>query len=421
MSHTSSFEYFLIFLYFLNGQQSIQEKITGKHVEDMMRRDKQHQRIEYNMFYIPMWASESHVRREAERQREEEIRQLCKIAAEEKAEMDRVNAARQFELDFFENDKQETQAVNELMRKAGVVAGVNAPDRLPGNAHARVQDKKELIDAKPAKKKGKSVRIQDETDNSSAFDKHSHLLKGLGLKKTFPPISRKAKELVLNLTDSVDFTVRPKNKGRMPWHNAGGKSDGGNTMAVFDIDLSLYREVQVLRCERLGERGALCLAAEFVRGACPSLLDLNLNRCQITTRGFGRVLNGIRLARLDNLISLHLRGNQLGARSVEYIHSALEKGALSNVTMLDLRDNELNVEGAYALASLFFSGIAVTLRDVRIQRNNLGNEGFSHIVNVMRSIHDVKCPQLICLQIGENNATVNLVAEYAPYPSYIII
>ena len=398
--------------------RSIQEKITGKHLEDTRRRDQQHQRTEYNMFYFPKWAAEGRQREEAAETRRKAEAELARRMAADQAEEDRIIAARQFERDILEDDGEETQRVQQIMRRAGVVPGVNAPEMLPCNSQARVTDRSELVEAKPTKnKKGKSVRIAEEGE-ASDFDRHQHLLKGMGLKKAPPPISRKTKELFLNLNGSVDFTVNPRHKGRMPWHNAGGKSDGG-TMTVFDVDLSLYREVQVLRCERLGERGALCLAAEFVRGACPNLVTLNLNRCQISTRGFGRLLTGMRLARLDNLVSLYLRGNQLGVRSVEYIHSALEKGALSNVTLLDLRENELAVEGAYALATMFFSGIVVTLRDIRLQRNNFGDEGFAHLVNVMRSIHDVKCPQVVSLRVGENNVSVAVVEEFAPYPSYI--
>lgn len=399
--------------------RSIQEKITDQHIEETRRRDQQHERSEYNMFYFPKWAAEGKQRAEADEQRAQATHELACVTAADQAEEDRITAARQFERDFFEDDCEETQRVQQIMRRAGVIPGVNAPEALPCNSHARVTDRSELAEAKQTQnKKGKSVRIAD-GGGASDFDRHQHLLKGMGLKKAAPPISRKTKELFLNLNGSVDFTVNPRHKGRMPWHNAGGKADGGGTMTVFDVDLSLYREVQVLRCERLGERGALCLAAEFVRGACPNMTTLNLNRCQITTRGFGRLLTGVRLARLDNLVSLYLRGNQLGARSVEYIHSALEKGALSNVTLLDLRENELAVQGAHALATMFFSGIVVTLRDIRVQRNNFGDEGFAHIVNVMRSIHDVKCPQVVSLRVGENNASVAVVEEFAPYPSYI--
>jgi hypothetical protein len=411
--------------------RSIQERIAGKHVHEVAARDRQLQRTEFDMFYHPKWASDSKARADAQAESDAGSAEQARLAGLARAAAGAVSAGRQYEIDFFAEDTRETQKIQEMMRRAGVVAGVNAPPPLPCNSHARSAEQSELVPVKP-NKKGKNVNIKEEEEpkpgqgqgqeNVSAFDQHAILLKAMGMKKAAPPISRKARELVVGLADSVDFTVHPRHRGRMPWHSAGGGgggSGGGGSMAVFDIDLSLYRDVLTLRCEKLGERGALCLAAEFVRGACPGLTDLNLNRCQITSRGFGRVLSGIRLARMDSLTSLQLRGNLLGARCIEYLHSALERGALGGVALLDLRENELGVAGAHALGALFFSGLVVALRELRIQRNGLGDEGYAHIVNVMRSIHDAKCPQLACLKVGENQASVAVVAEFAPYPHYI--
>lgn len=376
------------------------------------------------MLFHQKWASEARDLQEGRQRAEDAGRELAIRTAEEQSRKDEINNRKKYELSFIEDDIEETQRINEIMRRAGVVAGVNAPVAPPSNLRARVADRSELVERESNKKlknisEGGGSRRGGEAAKKSDYDRHQSMLKGLGLRKAPPPVSRKARELVVNLSNSVDFSVNPKVKGRMPWHNSGMKSDSGGVMAVFDIDLSLYREVQVLRCENIGERGALCLAAEFVRGACPSLQILNLNRCQITTRGFGRLLNGVRLARLDNLVTLQLRGNQLGARSVEYIHNALEKGALSNVTLLDLRENELGLEGAYAMASLLISGIVVTLREIKLQRNNFGNEGFAHMVNVLRSIHDEKCRQIESVKLGENGATVDVISEFEPYPFYI--
>jgi hypothetical protein len=46
----------------------------------------------------------------------------------------------------------------------------------------------------------------------------------------------------------------------------------------FDVDLKVYRDVETLRGVNIGERGALALASEFVRGACSNLITLDLSR-----------------------------------------------------------------------------------------------------------------------------------------------
>ena len=71
----------------------------------------------------------------------------------------------------------------------------------------------------------------------------------------------------------------------------GGVLEDGRRMMVFDHpDLGKTGHVSELRCKGIGERGALSLAAEFIRGTCPMVEVLDLHRCQIQTRGLGRLL-----------------------------------------------------------------------------------------------------------------------------------
>ncbi len=407
---------YIVFSFFILIQKLIQEVISKRAQENVVKRDIEHKRYEFNLFYLQKWAAEGHVKKEQLERDELAEAERVRIAAEEKAELDERNERREYERKVLADDVAETQKIQGMMRKTGVIAGVNAPLPQPSNIHARDMPRGGMKNSKLISSSDSA--INSEAKNVSDWDKHKVLFSSLGLKKAPPPISRKTRYLVVTLKGSVDFTLNPKVKGRMPWHNAGGADA---TMTVFDEDLSLYRDLEHLKCENIGERGALCLAAEFVRGACPAIQILNLNRCEMQTRGCNRLLTAIRLARLDNLHTLKLRSNSLSARVVDFFHSALDKGALSNLSTLDLRDNELGLDGAYAVTELFLSGAPKSLRILRLENNNFGNEGFAQIVNVLRSVKEVKCPLIAAIYLGNNNVSPEVVDQYAPYPPFLIV
>jgi hypothetical protein len=395
-------------------QKFIQESISKQAIEQVDERNRQFERAEFNAFYLQKWAAEAHEKKECREEEERVALEKRNKEAKMKAELDAINERREYEHNFIEDDIAETQKIQRILRQTGIIAGVNPAATLPSNLHARDMPHPNL--SLKSTSSSSIVKSKSNDKPKSGWDSHGGLLSSLGIKKAPAPISRKAKYLVINLKNSVDFTVNPKSKGRMPWHNAGS----GSTMTVFDIDLSDYRDVTSVRCEYIGERGALCLAAEFIRGACPALEILNLNKCEIQTRGLGRLLVSIRLSRLDNIHTMKLRSNSISARGVEFFKTAMEKGALSNLTVLDLRDNELDVEGAYAVVTFLISGVAKVLRTLRLEHNNLGNEGFSHIVNTMRSVHDSTCPELIGLHLSDNNVSVDIKTEFSPYPQFIV-
>ena len=86
--------------------------------------------------------------------------------------------------------------------------------------------------------------------------------------------------VVLKLHPDTDFKLMRRN----------GIGPDGKRMRVFDYpDMTKTRHVTSVRCVEIGERGALTLAADFVRGACPLVEDLDMSRCQIQTRGLGRL------------------------------------------------------------------------------------------------------------------------------------
>lgn len=87
--------------------------------------------------------------------------------------------------------------------------------------------------------------------------------------------------------------------------------------------------------------GALSLAAELFKGACPMMENLMLKDCKVSNRGFGQILQGIKFANLFNIKQLNVRGNFLGPKSIDYLKDACRVGAFCSLEIFDICANEL--------------------------------------------------------------------------------
>ena len=255
---------------------------------------------------------------------------------------------------------------------------------------------------------------------------HAHAHRGGGFR------SKKDPRLRLGL--KPDFDHRLLLRRRDP--NAGGADadadeDDGKSAAQkrreqktrkpytpFDQDLSKTSHVTELRCEGIGERGALSLAAELLRGATPALDLLDLSRCQIQTRGFGRLLHGIKLANLMSLRTFLLRGNDIGPRGVEYLKLTYSSGCMADLQVLDLRENELGDEGADTIMRMIILGYLRNLRQLHLQHNGIGDKGFVKLVKVLQSMQQDKMPRLQRLGMENNPISATAKRQYAPLAGY---
>ena len=213
-----------------------------------------------------------------------------------------------------------------------------------------------------------------------------------------------------NAPDTTD-DARPE-RGR------GKDKNSRKPYTPFDTDLGKTAHVLELCCTGIGERGALSLAAEFLRGACSSLETLDLSRCQIQTRGFGRLLHGIKLSNLISLRRLLLRGNDIGPRGLEYLKINYVVGAMQDLQVLDLRENELGDEGADTIMRMVIAGYFVNLRELRLQHNGIGDTGFVKLVKVLQSMGHDKCPRLVRLGMENNFVSATAKRQYSPLAEY---
>lgn len=206
--------------------------------------------------------------------------------------------------------------------------------RLHSEQQQRIQQEK-LLRQTQEKEQQKQMALQEDIHNLDIDVRETQLLRqtmrkcgvrsGVNVAAHHLPVpeeSETTRVLTFKLRDNVNLEWKLKHQ-RTP-----------DILMPFDVDLKLYRDVETLRGVNIGERGALALAGEFVRGACSNLITLDLSRyaslcpellissrCQIHSRGFGRVLHGLRMGRVINLQSLKLRGNSLTPSAVEYLRA----------------------------------------------------------------------------------------------------
>lgn len=365
-------------------------KAIAQYTSMLAQRDEEERRMQFYCLNLQRWAVEKHDDkiRDAElkefQQREKEQKEAEAARLAEKARLKLLDAA------MLEEDVRITQEWKEVGRRIGAIAAVNVPVKLS------------LVD------KG-GIGGGGDTGGGFRTKKSSRLV--IGLKEDFNA------SLLLKRRDPN--APAPDDDGGGGGRGGRGKDKNSNKpYTPFDTDLAKTSHVLELVCTSIGERGALSLAAELLRGACSALETLDLSRCQIQTRGLGRLLHGIKLSNLISLRRLLLRGNDIGPRGLEYLKINYTTGSMQDLHVLDLRENELGDQGADCLMRMAIAGYFSNLRELRLQHNGIGDTGFVKLVKVLQSMGQDKCPNLRRIAIEHNPISATVKRQYAPLAAY---
>ncbi|CAE7674732.1 unnamed protein product, partial [Symbiodinium microadriaticum] len=135
-------------------------------------------------------------------------------------------------------------------------------------ADRALQEEKEARLAFERRDDGKLQEDIDETQRVWAIGRAAGALRGVNAAshKVIPEAVRETdRKLFVRIRNDVDFSYKPK-------HMRSKES-----LMPFDVDLRLFNDVEVLVGVGIGERGALALSAEFVRGSCSNVLVLDLS------------------------------------------------------------------------------------------------------------------------------------------------
>ena len=218
--------------------------------------------------------------------------------------------------------------------------------------------------------------------------------------------------LHLKLVKDIEFKDMRRN----------GNNKDGKKMVVFDHpDLSKTRHVTVLKCQAIGERGALSLAAEFIRGACPLIELFDLSRCQIQTRGLGRLLHGVKLANLMSLKHMILRSNDLTARAIDYLEDAFLGGSFPSLEVLDIRENEFGDIGLDIFISMIQKKCLINITHLYLLDNNITDKGFIKFMKVMECTSDERLPYIEKIDFSKNPISSKAKKMLKPLPPWITV
>lgn len=359
-------------------------------------REKETMKIDFYFLNLQKWAVEKYgeedkillelERTKAEREEKEQI-QRQKEYRLAKMKEDAV---------IYEEDYHITQDVMKEMRKTGVVAGVNPYDRNSNNddrlrsLNSAVSPNQKM--KKKKKKGGRGISLEQQEARQALKDSSNQAIMRIALR------------------EDLNYKSQTKLLGK-------------DYITPFNRNLAARETTQVkyLKATSIGERGALCLGAEFIRGACSSLQVLDLSRCEIKTRGFGRLLQGIRIGNLYQLQGLILRGNHIGPRGLEYLKDIFQSNVLSALNTLDLRENELGDDGADTIMRMIIADYFRSISYLYLQNNFISDIGCTKIVKAMISLKDRKFANVKRIALESNLVSSKCKADLAPIPLYISV
>lgn len=246
-------------------------QLDQKYLENEIRRNKEQARIDFNVYTLQRWATEKHEEKlKAAADLEDFLIEKAKLDEEKRLTKERKLKKKADAL-VLKEDIHMTQEVMQLMREAGLEKGVNV-------------DKKELLASSNEEKEMDRYKVE------------------------------------IRLRENVDFAEKRLKKG-----------SSSDPFYPFDEDLQTANIARTLVAHYIGEHGALCLASELVRGACPRLEKIDCSHCMMKTRGTARLLHGIKIGRLSSLNQLILRGNDLTPRVLEFLKDTFDSGILINL------------------------------------------------------------------------------------------
>ena len=321
--------------------------------------------------------------REAERRAEMQVQKAIE------AKKQNEDAVKDAERALVEEDRVITQNVYRVMRQSGLIAGVNA-----------LKDKSQASIKSLPYMSMRQVKISQEEMTLAPIDDEKATAYTLG------GVDAYASDVTISVVNKEELASRPRRMFPRDYN-------------PFDVNLHDCSYCERLKGMNIGERGALSLAADFVRGACPRLLVIDLTNCRIKTRGLGRLLYGIKLANISSLQRLVLKGNDIEPRGMNYIQGVISSATFMNLRSLDLRDNEMGDLGLDIFMKMLAIGDCGGLNEVMLHRNGITDLGFSMFMKLIPRIHDTYFPNIVRISLDGNKISPEMKRRFKPYPNFI--
>ncbi|CAM9205627.1 unnamed protein product, partial [Chrysoparadoxa australica] len=292
-----------------NDRKSQERRIAQKELREFYQTERQlevdesldiakrrHKRLELH----EEWGRENEAKNaERKRQNDEASEEARQAACTARVAHERATKW-QRKLYVYHETQALTQATLGIMRKAGVLAGVNPP--LPEEEDAPRETQTELL-----------LRLK---------------------------------------------AVEPGAKPNRPVSQQGGKNRRGKkrSSGAFQVDLLHFHNLTHMRCLKIGSDGGRALSHDLQQGGCPQLQVLRLGWCLLDYRGLAAMVEAFASRTSRELHTLDLRVNNLSHSSLKILGDCVRKGSLPALRVIDLSGNMLGDRGGKVMAHQFFNG-----------------------------------------------------------------
>lgn len=212
--------------------------------------------------------------------------------------------------------------------------------------------------------------------------------------------------------------------GRAGNHNRGKK----RSSQAFEVDLLRFRGVEEMRGWKLGAPGGESLASDLASGACPRLSVLSLGWCLLGDRGACAIVRALcggggASAAGRTLRTLDLRGNAVTVVGLRVLAGALAFGGLPALRALDLGSNSLRDEGGKAVAHRLLAGAGTWRRLARLDLsgNGMGDGGVEAVFKAVTAPGVTLAPDVEFISVRNNFVSSEARQRLSRGPRFLLM
>jgi Leucine Rich repeat len=302
-----------------------------------------------------------------------------------------------------------TQEVLQTMRKAGVIAAVNAPARQNEQERPRETQTELTIWLKPG-----AVLPHIKSASKGSSKKHAA---SAGTTAS----QQQQQQQRVAVTQAGAVMKSPQRAPRQAQLDAAAAAAAAAASCPFNHNLSDFRSVMRLRVTgELGRLGGAALAQSIVY--CSRLTELRLPWCALTDSGLTVLLAALCSGSTQQLAVLDLRHNCLTAASLTTLGDKLRTTPALQLQLrdVDLSGNALCDEGGRVLAHQFLQGgVYNRVTHLRLRSTGMQDAGVSAVFKALTAMAHTLSPELQLISLRDNAVSSAVHASMQPMPHFL--
>mmetsp|Transcript_20365 Transcript_20365/g.30379 ORF Transcript_20365/g.30379 Transcript_20365/m.30379 type:complete len:411 (-) Transcript_20365:278-1510(-) len=310
------------------------------------------------------WGFENDARRAAQVKEDAEKAEIIRLQKVEECKLAHRRAKQDAEAAQWRETHEETQYILKMMRRAGVVDGVNNPPAKPVELPLDEFSAKRIV----IRCVSKSVVVEENIANS----------------------------------DSTATTV-----------------DGG---LKLNINLRNCCETTEIQGHQIGYCGARILSRNLLDGSCPKLTRLLLGWNNIQVLGLKELMNAVASKDIISSIKfLDLKANSINSKGLKYFQAAIHQGSLPFLEHLDLSKNPVRSDGARMISHAILGGRFVCLSTLNMDACQIDDAGIHALFLCCSAPKFTSClmPKARALSAKRNLPSGRLLRICKPWPGVL--